>query len=139
MPFFPLFDFPTPTDILRAVRRTWLRILLAAYLLLWFGVIVPAHKRGVVQISPTASACDCCLCHDAAPAANNSSPAAPRQPGNCAVCDSVAHLTLPPVFDFDLRPTGLLHKLPAQDGIDLISRLVLSPFDGRGPPAQSAA
>ena len=111
------------------MRRKALSIALAAYSFLWLSIIVPGHRRGAVSFDRDKSCCDCCCCAhpaDKAPVQNNH--------GHCAICDFAAHLTLPPPVDFTLPPMGLLARLPPPAISDLIARLVLTPFDGRGPP-----
>lgn len=119
------------------MRSKFWRILLALYLLLWFGVVVPGHRRGIVTIGPPdpAQTCSCCQCPDCAGTPSKPSDTPPSQASHCAICDFAAHLTLPPTFDFTLPPLGLLDRLPDPVIADLVSRFVLIPFDGRGPPA----
>jgi hypothetical protein len=116
------------------VRRPLTRITLAAYMMFWFGVVIPAHQRGVVTVPGSENCCECCCCQTADAKPSNSQSPQDRSK-HCAICDFAAHVTIPPPVDFTLPPLGLLDRLPAQIAHDLISRLVLIPFDGRGPPA----
>jgi hypothetical protein len=111
------------------VRSKALRISLIAYLLVWFGAIVPGHRRGIVTISSSQDCCDCC-CHCA-----DAKGTPPKNASHCAICDFAAHLTLPPVVDFTLPPLCLAERAPNPVVKDLVARIILTPYDGRGPPA----
>jgi hypothetical protein len=119
------------------VHSRALRIALLLYLFLWFGIIVPGHRRGVVTLEgkpdDKQAACDCCCdCHPSqAPASSKT----PPKPTHCAICDFAAHLSLPPVFDFSLAPLGMLTRLPTPPAEDRFARVVVTPYDDRGPPS----
>jgi hypothetical protein len=113
------------------VRSRSLRIALLFYTFFWFGIVVPGHKRGVVTLDASGHAsCECAACQ-----ADNSKTNHPTDPASrCAICDFTAHLILPPVYDFTLPPMGLADRVPTPVVEDRVARVVLTPFDGRGPP-----
>jgi hypothetical protein len=124
--------------IIRAVRRRATSAALAFYLFIWFGIIVPGHRRGVVSFdkgTSTSGGCCCCCCECQAIKTPAGSQTPPANSGHCAICDFAAHLTIPPPVDFSLPPMGLLERLPTPTVQDLVSLTLLTPFDGRGPPA----
>jgi hypothetical protein len=117
-----------------AVRPRIARLSLAVYLFIWFGLIVPGHRKGVVTLPGTESCCcDCCQ-PASGPQGPSDAPIPPSRAAHCAICDFAAHLTLPPPVDFSLAPLGLAERVIDPTVKDLIARLVLNPFDGRGPP-----
>ena len=118
------------------MRRRGTSAALAFYLFIWFGVIVPGHRRGVVSFDKNKGTSECCCCCDCQPAktpAGSQTP--PANSGHCAICDFAAHLTIPPPVDFSLPPMGLLERAPNPIVKDVVALIVLTPFDGRGPPA----
>jgi hypothetical protein len=120
------------------MRRRGLCIALAIFEAIWLNVIVPGHRRGIVQM-PGASAagvCPCCCCGEASP----SHPGDPKHDSQggpastCAICNFAAHLSVPPVVDFTPPPLKLLGPAEAETARRAIARITLIPFDGRGPP-----
>jgi hypothetical protein len=112
-------------------RRT-VSIFLASYLFIWFAVIIPGHRRGIITVPGTTPTCDCCCCCDQTAA----SPHAPPQSSkNCAICYFAAHLDIPPVADLSLPPMGLVDRLDPPAAERGIQRIVLMPYHSRGPPA----
>ena len=106
---------------------------------IWFGAIVPGHRRGVVTVPGASSECDCCACacsETSPPNTKASDPSqAPANPSSkCAICDFAAHLTLPPPFEITLLPLGLAARAADPTIEDRVARIVLTPYDGRGPP-----
>jgi len=130
--------------ILRAVKQRALRIFLAAYLFFWFGIVVPGHQRGIVTVDGTPNASECCCCCQTSSAnqspsktpTDSQAPGNPTNPaGHCAICYFAAHLTVPPPVDFSLAPLGLVARVRDAVVKDCVARIVLTPYDGRGPPA----
>jgi hypothetical protein len=118
-------------------RRT--RIALAIYLFAWFGIIVPGHRRGVVVFdgAKTVSDCCCCCCDHSDAATKSNTPG--NQSAHCEICNFAAHLTLPPVVNLNLFQLGLLEKAPKPAEHQPVWRIVLTPFDSRGPPFIASA
>jgi hypothetical protein len=121
------------------MRRRGLSIALAIFEAIWLNVVVPGHKRGIVQMPGTSAAglCPCC-CEQASSAAHpgGSKQNAPGGPAStCAICNFAAHLSVPPKVDFTPPPLKLLGPAEAQTARRTISRITLIPFDGRGPPS----
>jgi hypothetical protein len=112
---------------------------MAAYLLFWFGIVVPGHQRGIVTVDGTPNASECCCCQTTPVAQSTSktpadSPAPANPAGHCAICYFAAHLTVPPPVDFSLAPLGLVARVREAVIKDMVARIVLTPYDGRGPP-----
>lgn len=128
-----------------------LRILMLFWVLLWFGVIVPGHTRGMLRLPGSES-----VELDGAREATNgptcsidaSLPSCCQQPGSptnndrktpplgtkCAICHMAANLDAPPA------PVAIveLHRiaLPLSDRVShLYALAALSDVLGRGPPA----
>jgi hypothetical protein len=116
------------------VRSRKFRIALLAFQLLWYGVIVPGHRRGVVTLDGKRQTPSCCCCCDSQPVKGADSRQPPVQPGHCAICDFTAHLTLPPVVDFELAPHGMLERCAVPVVEQRLSRDIPATYDGRGPP-----
>jgi DUF2946 family protein len=105
------FDFLTPGRTLRAVRSKSLRIFLAGFMLIWFGVIIPGHTRGQISVPGSNCGCDCCACNSAATHATEAPNSQPNKSSHCAICDFAAHITLPPPMDLTLAPLGLAYRI----------------------------
>jgi hypothetical protein len=121
-----------------AVRR-WFTIALVVFEAFWLNVVVPGHQRGIVQLPGSNSEPSCPFCSTgetpSSPSHSASKSGAPRAPaGTCAICAFAAHLSLPPVVDFSLPPLKLLGRIADQTPRPPIARIVLVPFDSRGPP-----
>jgi hypothetical protein len=110
-------------------RLAWAVIL---FQLLWLNVFVPGHTRGAVTVAGSdQTTADCCAAtkhtsHDAP---------TPDQQRRCAVCYVVAGYTLPPVFDIDLRPSGLIAIQPNHQVEDAPSLAILLAYHANAPPA----
>src|SRR5580700_6728923 len=101
------------------MRRRGLCVALAIFEAIWLNVIVPGHRRGIVQMPGASSAaiCPCCCCEQpSAPShPNGSKQDAPSGPaGTCAICNFAAHLSVPPVIDFTPPPLKLLGPAEAE-------------------------
>jgi hypothetical protein len=124
------------------MRRRGLCVALAIFEAIWLNVIVPGHRRGIVQMpgASAAAACPfCCCCQQpTTPSSDRDGPKqnSPTGPaGTCAICNFAAHLSVPPVIDFTPPPLKLLGPVEAEIARRAIARITLIPFDGRGPPA----
>jgi hypothetical protein len=117
------------------VRWRPLHLAILLFQFFWLNVIVPGHRRGMVQMPGSPAACPCCCCDAPITKSPNSKSQAPAgNPGNCAICNFMAHLTLPAPIDFSLAPLRFLHHISPERAVSLAARRVLLPFDGRGPP-----
>jgi len=123
------------TTFLRTFMRQRFRIFFSLFWFVWTTVLVPAHTRGMIQLVKE----DCCAvrevkscCQRCTPGKGDSSKPVDRQ--NCAVCDLVSHFTAPPVFDFDLEPSGIVQILPVTIPQSLVAQATGLPFHSRGPP-----
>lgn len=124
--------------------RRWLRILVLGFACLWFGMLVPVHQRGQIQLPGSADAAATKSAQ--ARHCNRTDADAPcrkgqRAPdddgggqGSCAVCHFIAGLQVPPQVTVAPRPLGLLRTLPAEDGPAAPSRHPALPFHGLDPP-----
>ncbi|HUB24230.1 MAG TPA: hypothetical protein VL992_02295 [Tepidisphaeraceae bacterium] len=105
-------------------------IFLSVYLFIWFEIIIPVHRRGCVTVPGAAPTCCCCCC--CGQTAN--SPHAPHGSSQCAICYFAAHLDIPPVTDLTLPPMGLADRLDPPAAERAVQRIVLFPYQSRGPP-----
>jgi hypothetical protein len=124
-----------------------LRIAILLFEALWLNVIVPGHTRGIVVFAPGVNAASCPACQTAAvdtcpfcagtnPAGSSKTPTQ-QDRSNCAICQFMAHLSLPPVYDF--RPAALkqLELLPVPQPQSRTSLALIEHDHCRGPPARS--
>ena len=112
-----------------------IRIFLASYLFIWFTFIIPGHRPGIITADGKPPECCCCCCGGGANA--QQTPNSPTRASHCAICDFAAHLTVPPPVDLTLPPLCRCQRIILPAVHDLIARIVLNPFDGRGPPAHA--
>jgi hypothetical protein len=118
-------------------------------LCLWFGVIVPGHRRGIVPLPGYEAADSCCSSPpteqsdsrpSCCPTDDEASPASspddrPDDPvKRCAICYIVAMLNVPPAIDFVDPPSALLQYLPALKNTTFFTVASLLRFHGRAPP-----
>ena len=97
------------------MRSSALRWLVLLFTIAWFGVLVPVHNRGAIQL-PGSAAHACCKQSSDAAAANVPACHKPKSDGkpepaksgggNCAVCYFVAGLDLPAPVMLDVPPLG---------------------------------
>ena len=81
--------------------------------IVWMVAILPGHVRGMIVVGggcadasgPTSTTASCCETKTK-PAHPGDAPSPERQ-SRCAVCYQAHGYAVPPVYDFDLRPTGL--------------------------------
>lgn len=113
------------------------RLILAVYVLVWFGMVVPGHKRGLVRLpdsrTPSVSAAKCPACVGGSEGKNGKKRSGG---GSCAICFVAATYSTPPVFVIDL---GLLFLVgPAADPPTATPAFVarLMPFWPTGPPGR---
>ena len=111
------------------LRRT-LRISLILFVAIWFGVVLPGHRRGLVSLSGTSN--NCC-----------STPAAPAEPvdrkvpvkaGDCAICHFMATLDLPIAMGVSLPGLGDTHLTALVERESIYIARFISTCLERGPP-----
>ena len=116
--------------------RHWVtRVLVLAYALAWFGVVVPGHQRGVISFGQTASTIDDSKlppCHQ-----KKQTPATPGAPkgksGPCAICTMAAMTSPPPAVD-DVPRLALRESLATAHPDAVLAPSVHLPSTERGPP-----
>ena len=116
--------------------RHWVtRVLVLAYALAWFGVVVPGHQRGVISFGQNASAdtsANVPPCHQ-----KKQTPASPANPkgesGVCAICMMAAMTSPPPAVDH-LSPLALRESLALAQPHSVLTSNVQLPSTERGPP-----
>jgi hypothetical protein len=104
---------------------------------LWFGVLLPVHQRGQIQLPGSAarvSACARCVrtdtpSHKGEPARNT-----PKDRGNCAVCHFIAGLNVPPPVTVYVARLGLTNVMPVERPAVVPARHPALPFHGLDPP-----
>lgn len=112
-----------------------LRWLVLCFACLWFGMLVPVHQRGAIQLPGLATAAgssekDSC-CHKSD---SHSSKDSQKSRDNCAVCHFVAGLhTPPPATTVQSRPE-LVRDRPVEWRLQLALRHAALPFHGLDPP-----
>ncbi len=113
----------------------------------WFGVIVPGHTRGVVQLAPdpfTQSSChnekpaptaavDSCCMGKPSPASDSKEKPRPFM-GKCALCDIAAKSVTAEPFHIDLPLVGLIALLDPPAVFTLSGVQFLIDPNSRGPP-----
>lgn len=122
------------------------------WLALWFGVIVPGHKRGLVLLpggndtSPAATQTGepCPLakymattgtCCPSSQPANKSNPDDPGAPvTHCAICYLTGVLDVPPAPDFAPQPLELIQVLAWPTPEAVVSSATVHTHPGRAPP-----
>jgi hypothetical protein len=129
------------------MRESTLYKLAIVWLALWFGVIVPGHKRGLVLLpggerpttSQSTSGEPCPLAKimgtngSCCPAPPSRSPA-PLPVSHCAICYIVGVLDVPPPPDFAPGPQELLAILPWPEPVVVDSVSIPQTYLGRAPP-----
>ena len=134
-----------------------LRWSVLAFACLWFGMLLPVHQRGQIQLpGPGGSvACDRAGCgksaapvpachkkkacdHAAHPGASQGDTKGgekkPAKTGNCAVCHFIAGLHAPPPATIYVQYLGLLESRPVDDHFTAPLRHAAMPFHGLDPP-----
>ena len=118
------------------------------WLALWFGVVVPGHKRGLVLLPggekvPTRLQSDkpCPLAKltgktgSCCPSSKAPSDQAPAAPGShCAVCYLTGVLDVPAPPDLTAPPLELLDILPWPDAVQAKTIQIQLAYFGRAPP-----
>ena len=112
------------------------RILLLAFVSVWFGAIVPGHQRGSVRLPSPTESCAERACHSCCPTEKDSqnTPADSRSAKNCAICLFACMLDVPMVEIVPLPQ----ERVEPRDFL-AVARLILQPphFGDRaerGPP-----
>jgi hypothetical protein len=83
-----------------------LRISLLIFVAVWFGVIVPGHRRG--QIALAGWQPSCCAVPKAIHGVSPSKDQPTCPPAACAVCHLLATLDLPTAVQLDVPPLGFI-------------------------------
>ncbi|MEX2214014.1 MAG: hypothetical protein WD768_07800 [Phycisphaeraceae bacterium] len=123
-----------------------LRILMLGFLALWFGMILPGHERGVIQLpgyaaapgSDQASDCatqsSCSSCCPTQSSGGKSDSSKNRAPGHCAICYLLGVLDVPVTIAFTLPDPQLLDCLSPAMCQSIASVASLDITRERGPP-----
>ncbi|MBI1375034.1 MAG: hypothetical protein GC159_20135 [Phycisphaera sp.] len=120
--------------------RQTLRIATLAWAIVWFGVFLPGHTRGVIKLPGTPTeACESCeskpSCCDKPRADDDASHSRHKSsPDHCAVCELVAKLDTPVAIDLSLPPAGLVELLPPTTPQRVTPARYASTLRGRAPP-----
>jgi hypothetical protein len=115
------------------VHTRFFRFSLLLLITIWFGVVVPLHPRGAIKLGGECGGSgfkSCCHTDKAAGGDSKPKPADPQ----CAICNFLATLDLPPSIGMDVPPLGLVEQVkpPAPQAAPVIA--YLSPASERGPP-----
>jgi hypothetical protein len=138
---------PGTVDYSRFMRLPVLRWLVLLFTCAWFGVLVPVHNRGAIQL-PGSGGHACCtkpaeaVADASVPACHRKAAAKPHCPtdqpskgsGNCAVCYFVAGLDLPVPVMLDVPPLGLAEPIATFDLPTPADREHVRTRCERGPP-----
>jgi hypothetical protein len=126
-----------------------LRWLVLGFACLWFGMLVPIHQRGQIQLPGSKAqaaelATQCARTPDGAahchkpPHEQTGQPQPAKQDGdkpeNCAVCHYILGLHIPPPVMFEVAPLGLLRERVAEEPAVAPVRHAALPFHGLDPP-----
>jgi len=122
------------------------------WLALWFGVIVPGHKRGLVllpgapgnaaaasnssdeALEPCPLAEIMALDGSCCPSSKPSDPDTPMPVTHCAICYLTGVLDVPPAPDFAPRPLELVQVLPWPEPVAQDTIGSTRTYLGRAPP-----
>jgi hypothetical protein len=125
-----------------AMRRPAVRWLVLLFTCAWFGVLVPVHRRGAIQLPGATPACcahksvaadaPASACHDAG--SRKSQAPTKSGSGNCAVCFFVAGLDLPAPVMLDVPPLGMAEPIARFDLPHPADREHVRTRCERGPP-----
>jgi hypothetical protein len=125
-------------------------MLVLGFACLWFGMLVPVHQRGQVQLpgpagvdqaAAAAAGAGHCTRTDADAPCRKNHPEPGRDDdddgarGNCAVCHFIAGLHAPPPITAVEASLGLLGELPPAATPVAPHRHPALPFHGLDPPA----
>ncbi|MBC7785500.1 MAG: DUF2946 family protein [Burkholderiales bacterium] len=116
-------------------RLNWLVL---GFTCLWFGMFVPVHQRGLMQLPGGVAAAHCSTekpshCQKKTAGKKPVEKQSPKT-ANCAVCHFIAGLHVPPPVTVVESRLGLLDLRPlVKPATPVISRQVL-PIHGRAPP-----
>jgi hypothetical protein len=100
------------------VQLRFLKFLLAAFWLLWAGVVIPSHTVGIIQVpgvSTAGSSCPMCRTTDTSRSRGQQSSGKQRSSSGCAICNFTAKLSAGTNLDCNLHGQNLRHS--AADGI----------------------
>jgi hypothetical protein len=131
-----------PEIIFRLFRWRGFKLALLAFQLLWLNVIVPGHRRGIVNLP--GSGCPECQAAaempngDRCPVHENGkshSPAPADPAAHCAICFFSARLSPAVAFDFTHPPLELIGAIERAKPIVHYSPEFASTYLGRAPPA----
>jgi hypothetical protein len=111
------------------------RLILAAYVLVWFTMFVPSHTRGVVTVpgakqdslSATGS-------HSCCPSGKSDKPTK-EQRKQCAVCFVASALSTPIVYVVQMRPIDCIGVASIHPDAQVLSNDFPAPYWPTGPPA----
>src|SRR5688500_18425504 len=118
------------------------RLLVLGFACMWFGMLVPIHQRGQIQLpggkSEAAPASHCKSadghCAKKTPPPEQKKDTDDNRGDNCAVCHFVAGLhTPPPVTVVEVR-LGLVRDVPVDHAVLIPLRHAALPFHGLDPP-----
>lgn len=133
------------------MRGSIIHKLAIVWLALWFGVIVPGHKRGLVLLpggappvqAKLASGETCPLAGimgttgSCCPSSSPPTSPAPLPVSHCAVCYLTGVLDVPAVPDFAPKPMELLEVLPWPAPVAVATGPKLQTYLGRAPPPRA--
>src|SRR6478609_1433821 len=99
------------------MRSRALRIAILLFQALWFGVLVPGHRRGMIALpgeqnfSELSQARSCCRVEKSKSKGAPQIPCSRDPAQHCAICHLAMRLSTPPVIDIILPPCGLAEVL----------------------------
>lgn len=89
------------------MRHRFFRISLLLFVVAWFGVMVPGHRRGQIVLAGCQKAC--CDPFNKTPSGPNHE--SPPQPAACAVCHLIAALDLPTPVQLHVPPLAFVRPV----------------------------
>ncbi|MDB5328188.1 MAG: hypothetical protein JWM57_3757 [Phycisphaerales bacterium] len=107
---------------------------------LWMLAILPGHVRGMVVVGSDCASCSpasrepACCATKSKPLKPGETPSQERKE-RCAVCYQAHGYTVPPVYDFDLVPTGLCELRRLIEPSKRHQLLCAPTYFANGPPA----
>jgi len=105
-----------PGNFSRFLRSRGLRLAVLCFQFLWLNIVIPGHRRGIVQLPGSGPSCcesaaspaplrPCCQKASKQPTPTRSDPVS-----RCAICFFAAHLSTAPAIDFTHPPLRLIAR-----------------------------
>ena len=129
--------------ILLFVREKFLKLFMAAFWLLWTGIVIPAHTRGMIPVvtpdslarGPAVTCPMCSLLERSSDGKTGDRGLPIDKSKNCAICDMASHLSIAPAIVLLMPNVGVLAWALMRDGTAVVYGVEPGlPVGSRAPP-----